>query len=126
MSALIRVCSVRMPGVIKLLNKFWLRHEERVSLYQSYGLNESAAHDLIIRAVDAGVCSNRLIPTVLENWRVPLHEEFRARTAWSLFNGFTEALKGNLFELPRRTERLNQLFDARVGIKTYPRDGEAG
>jgi hypothetical protein len=116
----------RMPGVIKLLNKFWMRNEERVSIYQSYGMNEAAAHDLIIRAVDAGVCSNRLIPAVLENWRLPHHEEFRDRTAWSLFNGFTEALKGNLFELPRRTERLHQLFDAQVGIKTYPKGEEGG
>ena len=116
----------RMPAVLQLLNKYWLRHEERISIYQSYGMNDVAAHDLIIRAVDAGVCPNRLIPSVLANWRVPHHEEFRDRTAWSLFNGFTEALKGNLFQLPRRTDRLHQLFDARVGIKTYPKGGEGG
>ena len=84
-------------------------------------MNDVAAHDLIIRAVDAGGgCSNRLIPSVLEEWRTPRHKEFQPRTAWSLFNGFTEALKGNLFDLPRRTDALHQLFDAQVGINTSP------
>ena len=111
----------RMPAAIKQLNEFWLRYEQRISRYQSHGMNDGAAHDLIIRAVDAGVCSNRLIPSVLEEWRNPRHKEFHPRTAWSLFNGFTEALKGNLFELPRRTDALHHLFDAQVGIISSPK-----
>ena len=111
-----------MPAAIKQLNEFWLRYEQRISRYQSYGMNDVAAHDLIIRVVDAGVCSNRLIPSVLEEWRTPRHKEFQPRTAWSLFNGFTEALKGNLFDLPRRTDALHHLFDAQVGISTSPKD----
>ncbi len=46
--------SERMPAVLRLLNKYWHRHEERISIYQSYGMNDAAAHDLVIRAVDAG------------------------------------------------------------------------
>jgi hypothetical protein len=116
----------QIPGIVLLLKKYWMRYEYRVSQYQSSGMNDVAAHDLIIRAVDAGACPNRLIPTVLGHWRVPDYEQFQARTAWSLFNAFTQALKGNLFELPSRTERLHQLFDARVGIKTYPKGKDGG
>ncbi len=116
----------RMSGVINRLNKYWLRHEQRMDHYRKSGMNDIAAHDLIIRAIDAGACPNRLIPAVLGHWRVPEHEEFGPRTAWSLFNAFTEALQDSLFELPPRTERLHRLFDARVGIKTYPKGQDGG
>lgn len=41
-------------------------------------VTENQAHSLahIIRACDVGVCSNRLIPAVLHEWREPRHQEF--------------------------------------------------
>ena len=73
--------------------------------------------DLIIRATDVGVCSNRLIPEVLHEWREPRHDAFEGRNVWSLFNAFTESLKdGNLAELPKRTEALHGLLDTQVGL----------
>lgn len=44
------------------------------------------------------------------------HDDFRLRTVWSLFNAFTETLKGNLTDLPRRTEALHGLLDHHVGL----------
>jgi hypothetical protein len=38
------------------------------------------------------------------------------RTAWRLFNAFTEALKGNLDVLPRRTQALHDLLDTTCGL----------
>jgi len=63
-----------------------------------------------------GACSNRLVPVVLREWRGSKHEQFHERNVWSLFNAFTEALKGNLIELPRRTEALHGLLDTHVGL----------
>jgi hypothetical protein len=58
-----------------------------------------------------------MIPDVLAAWRQPAHGEFEARTVWSLFNSFTEALKqGNLAELLKRTEALHGLLDGHVGL----------
>ena len=53
---------------------------------------------MIVRAVDARVCPIRYLPGVIKEWRTPRHPEFTAdgKTAWRLFNAFTEALKGNL------------------------------
>jgi hypothetical protein len=116
----------QMPGIIRMMGKYWLRHEHRIDAYRNYALNDMAAHDLVIRAVDVGICHNGLIPDVLANWRVPNHEDFRPRTSWSLFNAFTEAFQVSLFDLPDRTEKLHRLFDARVGIKTYPRGMDGG
>jgi hypothetical protein len=50
---------------------------------------------------------------VLTEWRKLRHAEFReSRTAWCLFNAFSEILKGNLGELPRRTQALHGLMDS--------------
>ena len=79
-------------------------------------IEDRTAHDLIVRATDVGVCPIQLIPRVLHEWREPRHEAFAPRNAWSLFNAFTEALKGNLIELPRRTEALHGLLEVLGGI----------
>ncbi len=69
------------------------------------------AHDLVIRSTDAGAWPNQLIPRVLCARREPNYNEFEERNIWSLSNAFTEALKGNLVKLPKRTEVLYGLID---------------
>jgi len=103
-------------GAVGKLMNVWHHQGDRIERYKSHRLTDKAAHDLVVRSVDVGACPNRLIPSVLQEWRYPSHEEFRSRTAWSLFNAFTEVLKGNLCELPNRTERLHALFDHAVGL----------
>ena len=45
------------------------------------------------------------VPKVLTDWRTPRHEAFEPRTAWSLFNCFTEIMKGlSIFNLAPRTQ----------------------
>ncbi|QYY35410.1 DUF932 domain-containing protein [Ruficoccus sp. ZRK36] len=98
------------------LRHHWDRHDRRVDYYRRITLQDRTAHDLIVRAVDAGVMANSTIPKVLQEWRQPRHEAFQPRTAWSLQNAFTEALKGNLNLLPTRTHRLHQLLDHALGL----------
>jgi len=92
--------------------------DTRLSTYKLADIDDRTAHDLVIRSCDVGVVPNRTIPEVLREWREPRHMEFEPRNAWSLFNAFTEALKGNLIELPRRTEALHGLLDSHVGLTT--------
>ena len=40
-------------------------------------------------------CPASRLPKVIEAWEDPEHEEFTPRTAWSLFNAFTEVQKGS-------------------------------
>ena len=95
----------------------WHDQDRRISVYKEKRLGNATAHDLIIRSCDVGVCSNRIIPAVLAEWRKPRYEEFERRNVWSLFNAFTESLKtGNLAELPKRTEALHGLLDNHVGL----------
>ncbi len=102
---------------IGLLLAKWHDQDKRIEAYKEAEITDIEAHDLIIRATDVGVCSNRLIPPVLNEWREPRHDAFEGRNVWSLFNAFTESLKdGNLAELPKRTEALHGLLDTHVGL----------
>jgi len=95
----------------------WHDQDRRIAAYRERAITDADAHDLIIRATDVGACSNRLIPDVLHQWREPRYQQFANRNTWSLFNAFTEALKGgNLAELPKRAEALHGLLDVHVGL----------
>jgi hypothetical protein len=102
-------------AVGKLMDR-WYHQDDRIGTYKLSDLDDRTAHDLVIRACDVGVVPNRTIPEVLREWRQPRHDDFEPRNVWSLFNAFTEALKGNLIELPRRTEALHGLLDNYVGL----------
>lgn len=99
------------------IRRLWSFQGDRVAAYRNSRLTEKSAHDLIIRAADAEAIVPRVIPKVLHEWREPSHAEFRPRSAWSLFNAFTEVMKGGLDVLPRRTAILHHLFDRHVGLQ---------
>jgi hypothetical protein len=65
----------------------------------------------MIEALKANVLPAWRLPKVVEAWEEPKHEEFSPRTAWSLFNAFTEVERG---AGPRQqmegTLRLSALF----------------
>jgi hypothetical protein len=98
----------------KLMNA-WHEQDQRIARYKEHQLTDEVVHDIAVRSVDVGVLPNRKLPELLHEWREPRYEDFHPRTAWSLFNSYTEVLKGNLAELPRRTERLHGLIDSEVG-----------
>ena len=58
-------------------------------------LKPADAHHLMVEAVKANVVPVSRLPKVIEAWEEPQHEEFASRTAWSLFNAFTEVQKGS-------------------------------
>lgn len=106
-----------IEGAIGRLMEKWNSQDARIAAYKERNIDDAQAHDLLIRATDVGVCSNRLIPEVLREWRQPRYSQFEGRNIWSLFNAFTEAFKGgNLAELPKRAEALHGLLDIHVGL----------
>jgi hypothetical protein len=94
------------------------KQDHRFASYKETVFTDTQAHDLIIRAVDTLVCPVTYLPGVLAEWREPRHEAFRAKgkTAWRLFNAFSECLKGNLDHLPKRTQALHGLLDVACKI----------
>lgn len=110
-----------LPGLIqgaigKLMQK-WNDQDARITAYKATELSDAAAHDLIVRSLDARALTPTQVQPLLQEWRHPRHEEFAPRTAWSLFNGYTEVLKGlSMDHLAARTQRLHGLFDTQVGL----------
>ena len=94
----------------------WERNDLRVVHYREHELDDKEAHDLVIRSVDAEALAPSAIPRVLKEWREPWHEEFTPRNAWSLFNGFTEVMKGKPHRLAERTRTLHKVFDEALAI----------
>ena len=74
---------------------------------------EQASH-VILTALRRGIISSLQLPKVCRAWEEPVHEEFTPRTAWSLFNAFTEVLKPRAVAAPQafvaQTIRLNGLM----------------
>jgi len=75
------------------------------------------AHHLMVEAVKANVLPASRLPKVIEAWEEPKHEEFAPRTAWSLFNAFTEVQKGGSPRLQMEGSlRLTQLFRTQLQL----------
>lgn len=93
--------------------------DTRIAAYKATNINDMQAHDLIVRSIDTGALPVTRVPLVLQEWRKPRFEEFAPRTAWSLFNGFTEIHKqhGSAITTLARTIPLHGLFDQLVGLR---------
>jgi hypothetical protein len=89
----------------------WRSWEVRTEMYKEKKVPDWKAHDLAIQAIDREILPVTLLPRMLQEWRQPTYEDFSPRNTWSLFNAFTEVLKGNLTMLPNRTEKLCRLLD---------------
>jgi hypothetical protein len=100
------------------LGELRCEQEKRFLTYRQTELSTAQGHDLIIQALDNRVVPVTKVPAVLKEWREPRHPEFKANgfTAWRLQNAFTEILKENLDELPRRTQALHGILDGACGL----------
>jgi len=94
------------------------RQGERIESYKAAELDDVHASDLMIRCLEAGVFPKTKIDEIIKEWRTPRHPEFAvAKNVWRFFNGITENLKGGIWQLPGRTERLHALCDQFSGVK---------
>jgi hypothetical protein len=92
--------------------------DRRIAAYKTTEISDAQAHDLVIRALDARVCTVTRIPAIVQEWRAPRHPEFaQGRTAWRLFNAFTEVMKDSpVFERAGATQALHNIVDGVAGI----------
>ena len=105
--------------IAKTLGKMtetWKSDEQRIKAYKKYKLNNTQAHDLVIRAYKNGAISKGKIADVVEQWDKPEHDDFSPRNLHSLYNGFTHVLKGGVHALPNRSLALHGVLDSEVGF----------
>lgn len=93
------------------LMQSWIDTDTRIDNYKSVELDNTLAHDLILRAYRAGACGQTQISKVLDQWHSPEHDEFSGRDLWSLQNAFSNVYRGNLLLTPQRSEALASVFD---------------
>ena len=87
------------------------RHEREIQAWKGTAMGPERAHHLMVVAVKCHILPASRLPKVLSAWEEPQHEEFRSRSAWSLFNAFTEVLKvGGPRVQMEGSLRLSQMF----------------
>jgi len=104
-----------MPSLIsKLVEPLQAKREaqhERLLAYKATDLSERDARDTIVRLYEEDVINVQRIPTVLEQWKNPQHEEWARGKVWTLFNACTWALKGQVLANPSATTKLHDVLD---------------
>lgn len=118
-----------LPGLtnraVAKLNDLRGFQDTRFDQYKEWAIDDTMVHDFIIRLIDNDVLPVTKVKDVLREWRTPSHDEFKPRTAWSLFNAVTEGLKGAYTMLPRRTITLHGMLDAVVGVEAPTSEADA-
>jgi len=81
--------------MLSQVSSFRARKDAEIAAMRIRELPPAHAHHLMVEAIRANVLPASRLPKVMESWEEPKHEEFVPRTAWSLFNAFTEVQKGS-------------------------------
>tara|TARA_R100000808_G_scaffold25075_2_gene61377 strand:+ start:2496 stop:3281 length:786 start_codon:yes stop_codon:yes gene_type:complete len=69
-------------------------NEDRIETYKKFEIGSPAEiHDYMIQSMDKNIIPSDKIGKVLNEWRIPRHEEFEPRNMWSFNNCYTEVFK---------------------------------
>jgi len=93
---------------------FWHGQDSRIEAYKNRSIGNVYANGLIIKAAQAGALPKSKIIDVVNQWESSDHPEFWDRNVNSLYNAFTEVYKGNLVQLPNRSDALHSVLDGYV------------
>lgn len=97
------------------LNQFKTQEAARINRFRELTLTEDRACGVILKSFEDGIIGHRLLKPVLNGWHAPVQDEFKPRTAWSLFNSFTDALRDKALSQPQQhadaTIHLTRLLD---------------
>lgn len=110
----LKAFGVAIATAVAGLASFRLVETERIRAMADTVLTPERASHVILTALRRGIISALHLPKVCAAWEHPPHADFAPRTAWSLFNAFTEALKPRAVSAPQafvaQTIRLNGLM----------------
>ena len=93
------------------------RTDEEIAGMKALSMPPERAHHVMVAAIRSGITPASRLPKILEAWDEPRHREFEPRTAWSLFNAFTEVLKaGQPRQQMEGSLRLTSLFRRELSL----------
>lgn len=102
-----------VDGMVSQLHASFQKQSEQFDTYKRSELTNGQANDIIVKCLEFGVIPSADVLDVVKEYKQPRYEAFEGRTAWSLFNSFTEILKGRSeFSLPKRTRGLHHILDS--------------
>jgi hypothetical protein len=117
-------CVTAIASAVTSLASFREDEAERVRRMMYRELSPDQADATILRAFERGIIGARALPKVLHEWRNPSFEEFQPRTAWSLLNAFTSAIRERAVHQPQQyavqAMRLHGLLEVRADGDTHP------
>lgn len=103
-----------IANAVASLTSFQEGEADRIRRMAERELTAAEASHVILSAYRGGIISTLQLPDVCKEWEEPRHDDFKPRTAWSLFNAFTEVLKPRAVSSPQSfvasTIRLNGLM----------------
>ena len=121
----------RLPGLLRdavaRIPAFAEHQITRFDAYKGRPMQQRSGDAILIECVRRGILNPSQIGKALEYWDAPEHAEHTdrgQRTAFTLYNSVTEALKqpsgkSNIMPLWERTIPLTALFDEGVGLATF-------
>ena len=101
----------QIDEMVDQLSHKWKMNECRYDGYHDTVLTSEQVHDLVMLSFREGAIASSKISKVMDCWDTPPHEEFEPRTAWSLFNAFTEVHKDTPGKIIERSRSLHTAFD---------------
>ena len=114
----------RMLSQVKAIEE---RQETEIGAMQNRKLSIVEADHLMVQSVRHQVLPASHLPKVIQAWEKPKYPEFAPRTAWSLFNAFTEVTKSRS---PRAqiegTLRLTCVFRESLDLGRSPKAVDHG
>ena len=88
--------------------------EARYDHLKGWRMSQAEADHFMMDSVRSGACPNQYLPNIDKEWRKPRHADFNERTAWSLFNAFTQVNRDKNVHFEQvipRTIKLQKVFD---------------
>ena len=105
-----------LSSAISRVVSHWSDMGKRIDAYKGIEVAKANAADMIIDLVDAKAFPARDVYKAVKEFETPRHDEFKAGSLWTLYNGITEHLKaGDLSKLPQRTMTVQSVFDKLAG-----------
>ena len=122
----------RLPGLLRdavaRIPQFAEHQIKRFDAYKGRPMQQRSGDAILIECVRRGILNPSQIGKALEYWDAPVHVDGHTdrgqRTAFTLYNSVTEAIKQpsgkpNILPLWERTIPLTALFDEGVGLATF-------
>jgi hypothetical protein len=83
---------------------------DRLDRWRQTEISPELADSLIVRAAWAGIIPSAEILKVRQELLAPHHREFESRTAWSLYNAFTERFKPRQDDTAERSASVERIW----------------